>query len=583
MIVVAALSTIGLALTARLVQLQVIEAPRLAEQANRQRTFVEMLTAAPGDLLDRNGRVLATTVKSRSLFLIPQRISDLWTVSFDLGRALKLDADRMYQRLTEQRDKKFLWIKRRLTPAEEEAVRKLKLPAGAWGLRDEYLRRYPQGTLAAHILGLRDIDGKGRGGLEESLDTVLRGHEGRRTLLRDARGRVIDLADEGDVPPCRGADVETTLDAVVQTFVERELDRLMTEWQPQGACAIVEDPATGEILAMASRPTFDPNNPESLSPAMWKNRVVAWMYEPGSTFKPFVVAGALERGVLQRDEELDCGEGEMRIGGRLLHDTHPHGRLSVTDVLVKSSNIGMAQIGARLSSDQLHTTMLSFGFGRPTDSGLPGELPGLLRPVKEWSSYSSASLSMGQELAVTPLQMTCAHAALANGGTWIAPKFVRAATRGTFGSSLCPIADGQAAPVGPMVKPRVDASVVSKATDRSVAKWLVEGPMTEVVRRGTGTSGQLSGYQVFGKTGTAQKLDPATGKYSESKYVGSFLCGAPAANPKVLVLVVVDEPTTNGAHYGGTVAAPTAAAILRQTLIHLHVYPENIRSASAAK
>jgi cell division protein FtsI (penicillin-binding protein 3) len=565
-VVVAVLITAGLALTARLVQLQVFESSRLAERANRQRSYVDALPAPPGDLLDRDGRVLATTVKTHSLFVVPQDVSELWPFSLSLAAALKLDADRIYERLAEQREKKFLWIKRRLAPVEEEAVRKLNLTAGTWGFRDEYLRRYPQGTLAAHVLGLRDIDGKGRGGLEESLETVLHGRDGRRTLIRDARGRVIDLADDEDIPPRRGADVRTTLDAVVQMYAERELDRLVDEWKPQGACAIVQDPVTGEILAMASRPAFDPNDPESVSKDAWKNRAVAWMYEPGSTFKPFVVAAALERGLLKRDDEIDCGGGEMRLGSRVLHDTHAYGRMSVTDVLVKSSNIGMSRIGARLSNPQLHATILSFGFGRPTGSALPGEMPGMLRPLKEWSSYSNTSLSIGQELAVTPLQMICAHSALANGGTWISPKLVLS----TAGTSANRALDS-----------RASTSIVSKATDRSAARWLIEQPMTEVVRRGTGQRAQVAGYTVFGKTGTAQKLDPQTGTYSATKYVGSFLCGAPAADPRVLVLVVVDEPTTNGSHYGGTVAAPSAAEILRQTLIHLRVAQDDTRNASA--
>ena len=582
-VVVAALFTLGLALTARLVQLQVFEADRLAERANRQRSYVDVLAAPPGDLLDRDGRVLATTVKAHSLFLIPRDVSDRWPVSLSLAGALDLDADRIYERLVEQCDKKFLWIKRRLAPGEEEAIRNLKLPAAIWGFRDEYLRRYPQGALAAHVLGLRDIDGKGRGGLEESLDTTLRGQDGRRTLIRDARGRVIDVADEEAVPPRRGTDVRTTLDAVVQTYVERELDRLVAEWKPQGASAIVQDPVTGEILAMASRPTFDPNDPESVSSRVWKNRAVAWMYEPGSTFKPFIVAGALERGLLRRDDEIDCGGGETRLGSRLLHDTHPYGRLSVTDVLVKSSNIGMARIGARLSNEQLHATILSFGFGRSTGSGLPGEMPGMLRPIREWSSYSNASLSIGQELAVTPLQMISAHSALANGGTWISPKLVLSATRGPVGNSQRPGTGGQSVSAARAIDVGLPSSVVSKATDRSAARWLIEQPMTEVVRRGTGTRARLAGYAVFGKTGTAQKLDPETGTYSATKYVGSFLCGAPAADPRVLVLVVVDEPTTNGSHYGGTVAAPAAAEILRQTLIHLRVAGDDVRNASASQ
>jgi len=574
--VIAILTVAGALLTARLVQLQVFQAKHLAERANRQRSYVDVLPAAPGDLLDRDGRVLATTVKTHSLYVNPEAISDLRFVAAAFGEALKFDTQRLFERLVEQRDKRFVWIKRRLSSADEEAVARLKLPAGAWGFRDEYLRRYPQGALAAHVLGLRDIDGKGRGGLEESLDAVLRGREGRRTLLRDARGRVIDLADEEDVPPQRGLDVVTTLDAVIQTYVERELDHLAEEWRPRGACAVVENPKTGEILAMASRPTFDPNLPESLSPAVWKNLAVSWMYEPGSTFKPFVVAGALQRGLLKREEEIDCGDGEVHLGGRLLHDTHPYGQLNVTDVLVKSSNIGMARIGGRLSKEQLYATILSFGFGRPTGVGLPGEISGLLRPGKDWSSYSNASLSMGQELAVTPLQVISAHSALANRGIWTSPKIVRSTARGALGTLLGPELGRPIVGDEPKTVIRLSGpSVVSKATDAATARWLIEQPMTEVVRRGTGTHAQIAGYNVFGKTGTAQKLDRETGTYSATKYVGSFLCGAPSSDPQVVVLVVVDEPTTNGTHYGGTVAAPAAAAILRQTLIHLQIAPQD--------
>jgi cell division protein FtsI (penicillin-binding protein 3) len=582
--VIAALSVAGLCLIARLIQLQVVDARHLSERANRQRSYVDLLPAAPGDLLDRDGRVLATTVKTHSLYLNPEGISDLRSVAEGLAATLKLDPKRLYGRLAEQKDRRFVWIKRRLSPADESGVSKLKLPTGTWGFRDEYLRRYPQGALAAHVLGLRDIDGKGRGGLEESLDSVLRGHDGRRTLLRDARGRVIDLADEGDVPPQRGADVDTTLDAVVQTYVERELDRVVEEWRPHGVCAIVEDPKTGEILAMASRPTFDPNLPESLSPAVWKNLAISWMYEPGSTFKPFVVAGALQRGLLKRDEEIDCGNGEVQLGGRLLHDTHPYDKLNVTDVLVKSSNIGMACIGGRLANEQLYATILSFGFGRPTGVGLPGEIGGLLRPSKDWSSYSNASLSMGQELAVTPLQVISAHCALANGGVWTSPKIVRSMTRGSLGCLLGKELGGSYAGDESATSVRLSgSSVVSKATEAATARWLIEKPMTEVVRRGTGTHAQIAGYTVFGKTGTAQKLDRETRSYSATKYVGSFLCGAPASDPRVLVLVVVDEPTTSGTHYGGTVAAPAAAAILRQTLIHLQIAPDDAHQPMAER
>lgn len=558
-IIVAFLLLGELAVAARLVQLQVVEHSRLAARSTRQKSYVETLPAPPGDLLDRDGRVLATSIPACSLFVIPENIADPWPCGQRLARALHLDPDRVCERMGQQSDKKFAWIKRRLTPEDEQAVRALGLPANAWGFREEYARHYPQRTLAAHLLGLRDVDGNCRGGLEQSLESILRGRPGHRTLYRDARGRVIDVPDESEVPPQPGQSVVTTLDSIIQLYVERELDRVVAQWQPRGACAVVEDPASGEILAMASRPAFDPNRPESVSQDAWMNRAVAWMYEPGSTFKPFVVAGAMDRGRIHPDEQIDCAGGETRLASRVFHDTHPYGLLSVGDVLVKSSNIGMSRIGARLSNAELFATIAAFGFGRLPGSGLPGEIAGMLRPVKHWSSYSNASLSIGQELGATPLQMISAHAALANGGTLISPKLVlRTLSETTRSEADVPLA----------------TSDVRSATNHDTARWLVAGPMRDVVLRGTGTRANLRGYSVFGKTGTAQKLDTASGTYSADKYVSSFLCGAPAANSRVLVLVVVDEPSTGGSHYGGVIAAPAAAEILWQTLSHLRVAPD---------
>ena len=294
----------GLAVGLRLVQLQVVEHRRLAERGTRQKSYLEILPAPPGDLLDRDGRVLATSIAARSLFVVPEKIADPWPCAQRLARALDLDPDRVCERLARQSEKKFAWIKRRLTAHEEQTVRGLGLPAGAWGFRDEFVRHYPQGILAAHVLGLRDVDGNSRGGLEQALGEVLRGRPGRRTLYRDARGRVIDVPDEGEVRPEPGQSVVTTLDSIIQIYVERELDRIVEQWKPRGACALVEDPANGEILAMASRPGFDPNHPEGVSQEAWNNRAIAWMYEPGSTFKPFVVAGAIERGRIRPDEEV---------------------------------------------------------------------------------------------------------------------------------------------------------------------------------------------------------------------------------------------------------------------------------------
>ncbi len=543
-LVIGSLIAVWCALAGRLLQIQFVQRAEFAARAARQQTFDEVVPARPGDILDRNGRLLATTTQTQSLYVDPRRIENDWDVALMLGPALGLDPDRLYERLWRSQDKQFLWIKRRLSDSETELVRELDLPRGAWGFRAEFQRQYPQGRLAAHVLGLRDIDGVGRGGIEQGLDDLLRGHDGKRSLVRDARGFVLEVADAATVPPQPGQTVRVTIDSVIQFHAERRLDALMLECRPVSACAIVLDPRTGEVLALASRPDFDPNHPEGVPAVAWTNQAIAAAYEPGSTFKPFVVAQALEEGVLVRDEEFDCERGSYRMGRRVLHDHHPYGRLTVTDILVKSSNIGMAKIGERLTNSRLHAAATAFGFGRRTGIELPGEVPGLVRPLSEWNGYSTGSVPMGQELAATPLQVVAAHAVLANQGRQITPHLLLATEAGPA---------------------RARSVVASQVVSAATARWLVEGPMVDVVERGTGQKARIEGLRVFGKSGTAQKIDPATGRYSATQHVSSFVCGAPAEDPRVLVLVSVNEPTA-GSYFGGTAAAPAAADILRQAL-----------------
>jgi cell division protein FtsI/penicillin-binding protein 2 len=375
--------------------------------------------------------------------------------------------------------------------------------------------------------------------------------------------------------------VRLTIDSLLQMQVERRLGELMTECQPLGACAIVLDPKTGEVLAMASRPEM----PQAKSPASanvaegsfdaptasqvekpgfsprdmepdangWRNHAIASMFEPGSTFKPFIVAAAIDRGVIQPDEEFNCEHGAYGMGRRVLHDHHSYGNLSVTDILVKSSNIGMAKVGERLQNEGLFAAATAFGFGRQTGIELPGELPGQLHPFAKWTSYSTGSIPMGQEIATTPLQVAAAHAALANHGRYLSPHLLLEIEGPTAERPTI-----------------IGRDLVSPKT----ADWLVTGPMTEVVTRGTGQKAKIPGYTVFGKTGTAQKLDPKTGGYSHSRHIGSFACGAPANDPRALVLIAVDEPTAGPSTYGGIVAAPAAADILKMTLDHLGVSPD---------
>ena len=546
-------------LAGRLVQLQVIERDKLNAITERQHTQTVVIPARPGDIVDRHGRLLATTVTARSLFVDPYRLTDPWQTARRLAAALDLDADALFLRFAKHRDKRFLWIKRRLTESEVEAIAELKLPKGMFGFRDEYLRKYPQGRLAAHVVGLRNIDGNGRGGIEQTYDAILRGRDGARQLTRDARGKVVQVREEVTTAPRHGRTVVLTLDAVIQLYAERELDRIVERWQPRGATAIVMEPQRGEILAMASRPAFDLNNPRGVPNLAWRNNAIASVYEPGSTLKPFLVAAAIDDGVLKPDESLNCEYGAYRMGRRILHDHHPYGELSVTDVLVKSSNIGMAKVGERLTNDGLYKAVQNWGFGRKTGIELPGEVSGLVRSLDRWDHYSTGSVPMGHEIAVTPLQLINAHVALANGGELLAPRIVLADTDAVLNE--------QQSSSESIASSRV-ASVVA---NRDTTNWLVQGPMREVITRGTGRNARVEGYSVFGKTGTAQKTDPETGKISSKYHVASFVCGAPADDPKVVVLVVVDEPVGGPNHYGGTVAAPAAAELLRQTLVHLRV------------
>ncbi|MCA9038154.1 MAG: penicillin-binding protein 2 [Planctomycetaceae bacterium] len=542
-----------LLLIGRLIQIQGAQRELMNNRVQRQSHFSEVIAARPGEILDRHGHVLAMTITRDSLFAIPDAIDDPWEFAWKTSSVLNIDADQVYRKILEHSDKRFLWIRRRLSEEQRAAFLALNLPRQTWGLRREYQRQYPQGSYAAHVLGMRDIDNIGRGGLEESLHEFIRGQDGSRFMTRDARGLIMEVAADRSESPVHGQTVVSTIDLLTQIETERQLDELMAKWNPVGACAIVMEPVTGEILAMASRPAFDPNNLRQVEDSAWKNLAVSAFFEPGSTFKPFIVAWALQHNLLRKEELIDCAFGAYRMGKRILHDHHSYGDLSVEDVLVKSSNIGMAKIAERMGMDALYDATVQFGFGRRTGIEIPGELTGLLRPISQWTDYSLGSIPMGQELAVTPLQLITAHAAIANGGRLVRPRLLKHDR--TSGSVSQEIALAEAS-----------AQVESSVLNGHICNWLVQNPMKQVVERGTGKSARIKGLSIFGKTGTAQKLDPETGRYSDKAWVLSFICGAPAEDPQVLVLVMVDEPRADGTQYGGTVAAPTAARILKFAL-----------------
>lgn len=552
----------------RLFIVQWKQADELATYATRQQLTEVTVSARPADIVDRSGRLLATTIVSQSLFVDPQRLDVDDEFIADLAETLSINTDRLKERIADRAGKRFLWVKRRISDDEAAAIQLLDWPDSAYGFRDEFLRQYPQGHVASHVLGYRDIDGAGQGGVEQSLNYLIEGIPGKRKLVRDALGRIVEVSFDPDSEPKRFDAVQLTLDLTVQMFAEKALDEIIDEWKPAGACAIVMEPESGDVLAMASRPTYSLSDMSHVPSNAWRNQAISIIYEPGSTLKPFIVAEALQAGLIKRDEKFDCENGEYKMGPRILHDHHRYGELSVTDVLVKSSNIGMAKIGERLKNRGLYDATLKFGFGRPTGIDLPGELSGILRPLKQWNGYSTGSIPMGHELAVTPLQLITAQSALANGGRLITPRILkgvqgeRSDSARAFQTSL---EDPSLAEPATIVRPTVSAEV---------ARWVIAEPMTQVVSRGTGRRAKIPGYSVFGKTGTAQKMDPKTGGYSKTLHSSSFICGAPAHKPRVIVLVVVDEPQSGSTHYGGTIAAPAAAKILSRSLMYLRVPPD---------
>jgi len=345
-----------------------------ASRAVRQQVSPEPIFARPGDILDRKGRLLATPISVPSLYVNPSRIEDAKEVAGRIAKVLNLDAQQLQHKIEKNSERQFIWVKRHLTKQQGATIEELNFPHEMVGLRDEFKRFYPQESLAAHVIGLRNIDGEGQGGAEQAFDEYLKGENGVRRFVRDARGVVLEVLEEVTQPPRNGNTVVLTIDTVMQLHTENSLDDLIAEHHPVGACAIVLDSTNGEVLAMASRPTFNPSAPGDLVEHAWKNLAISAVYEPGSTFKPLVVGWGLDQGLLKTDETFNCEWGTYRMGRRVLHDHHSYGDLSLTDVLVKSSNIGMAKVGEKLGNSQLYSMARAFGFGKRTGLELAGEV-----------------------------------------------------------------------------------------------------------------------------------------------------------------------------------------------------------------
>ncbi len=533
----------------RAVDLQVLQHPRFAQMSKEQALRKLVLTPQRGRILDRNGEALAVSVEVPSIRADPSKIRDPRAAARKLAAVLHLDAGALEARL--RRGRYFAWVKRRVSPEEVEAVRALNLPG--IGFTQEPRRFYPHREAAAQVLGFAGVDGVGLEGLELALDRVLRGTPRLATALRDARGNhLLAGGDTPDPTELSGATVELTLDRTIQWIAERALTEGAVAARARGATAVVLEPKTGAILAMANWPTYNPNEPGRSTKDARRNRAVTDIYEPGSVFKVFTIAAAIEAGVVRPNETFDCEGGALRIGRQTIHDSRPHGVLSVGEILKVSSNIGAAKIAFRLGKEGLVEALRAFGFGRRTGSGLPGEQPGILRPPERLSNVGLATVAYGQGVSATALQVAAAMAVVANGGRLMRP-FVVSRIRDASGRIL------------EERHPERVRTVLSEGTARTVTRM-----MERVVEPGgTGRRAAVPGYPVAGKTGTSEKVDPLTRTYSPDKRIASFAGFVPADEPRLVVVVVVDEP--QGVKYGGVVAAPIFARIAEEALRYLGV------------
>jgi len=544
----------------RLSYLQLFRHGEYMARAQRQQQRTIEITPKRGIIYDRNMHALAMSVPVKSAFAVPAEIADESLAARLLSGVLGVPQDVLEARMASSRS--FVWISRKLPPEKVEAIEALNLK-GVY-FQDENQRFYPKRDLAAHVLGFVDPDEKGLAGIEYQLDSQIRSKSEKIVVMADARQRWFD---GGEAQRERGANVVLTLDEKIQYIAQRELRAAIERTHALAGSVIVMNPNSGEILAMSNWPRFNPNAASEAPGESRMNRAVAALYEPGSTFKLITLAAAFDQEITRPDEIFDCENGAIYIAGHRIRDHKPFGLLNVAEILAQSSDVGAIKIAVRLGAPRFYEYIRAFGFGAPTGVDLPGESKGLLHRLDNWSAISIGSVSMGQEIGVTPIQLISAVSAIANGGLLMKPHVVQAIKRG----ERIVQAEGPLAAADPrrVIRPETAATL----------RRLMEG----VVLSGTGKLARLDGWTAAGKTGSAQKIDPATGRYSPTQLIASFTGFAPISNPAVTVLVSLDSPV--GLHEGGQVAAPVFKRIAEQVLSYLDVprdVPLNPRLIQAA-
>jgi cell division protein FtsI (penicillin-binding protein 3) len=548
-----ALALWSVGIEARLVYLQVVRHDDLASRAERQQSRTIESSAKRGDILDRTGRVLAYSVDADSVYVVPTEIGDPDAAARTLCGALDNCNAAERQALADRirRGRAFAYVQRQVTPDEARRVANLKLDGV--GFMKENRRFYPNKDLAAHILGYVGIDNTGLNGIEATYDPLIKGRPGTVLIQTDARRQAFSRIER---PATAGASLELTIDQTLQHIVERELRAGIEENRAAAGTAVVLDPHTGEILALANWPTFNPNAYRDAAEGAQRNRAVQDIYEPGSTFKIVTASAALEEAIVKPDDPIDVSAGRIRFGGRVINDDHREGMLSFADVIVKSSNVGAIKVGLQLGAERLGAYTSRFGFGRRMSPDFPGESAGIVWQPEKLNDSALASISMGYQVGVTPLQMAAAMSSIANGGELVEPRIVRAV-------------------IGEAGRRPVPRKLLRRTISARTSAVLTE-IMEQVVERGTGTRALIDGFTVAGKTGTAQKV--IAGRYSRSDYNASFIGFVPSRQPVFAIVVVIDSPHGKNLYYGGTVAAPIWQRIASAGL-RLYGIPPSINPA----
>jgi len=531
---------IASSLVARAVHLQVLDKDFLNHQADTRHLRTESISAHRGTIVDRNGEPLAISTPVDSIWVNPKKFASAVDKLPQLAKALDLEPETLMRRITRSMHKEFLYLKRHLNPSTAQDVMALKLPG--INIRREYRRYYPASEVTGHLVGFTNIDDEGQEGLELAMNHWLEGEPGAKRVLKDRLGRSIENV-ESIRPPHHGKDLRTSIDLRLQYLAYRTLKAAVKTHNARSGSVVILDVETGEVLAMVNQPTYNPNDRSQFVAERYRNRAITDIFEPGSSIKPLIVASALESGQYRPSSVIDTAPGYVTVGAKKIEDSRNLGRISLTTILVRSSNVGVTKVAMTLQPDQLWGTMAQFGLGEMTTSGFPGESAGMLTHHSNWRPISQATIAYGYGISVTPLQLAQAYSVIGNNGVMqpISLFAIEEAARGD--------------------------RIISNETAIAVRRML-----EEVVRPGgTGTKASVDGYRIAGKTGTAWKF--AKGGYSEDKYISIFAGLAPASNPRLATVVVIDEPS-GGLYYGSDVAAPVFADVMSESLRLLAVPPD---------